>query len=200
MTAHYLTRSTWPLAAGDSVLLHAAAGGAGQLIAQLARNIGARVIGTVGSDAKAEFARAAGVDEVINYSEQDFVAEVRRLTGGRGVDVVYDSVGRDTFEGSLNCLRPRGCLALFGFASGPVSPFDPAELGTRGSLYLTRPGLNQYIANREELLWRAGDLFGWLESGAIKLRIDATLSLDDAARAHVILGGRGTTGKLLLRG
>lgn len=198
MTAHYLTQSTWPLAAGDRVLLHAAAGGAGQLIAQLAHNIGARVIGTVGSAAKAEVARAAGVDDVINYRDQDFEQEVRRLTGGRGVDVVFDSVGRDTFERSLNCLRPRGCLALFGFSSGPVAPFDPALLGAKGSLFLTRPGLNQYIATRDELLWRAGDLFAWLESGAIRLRIDEVLPLSEAARAHAILESRGTTGKLLL--
>jgi NADPH2:quinone reductase len=199
MTAHYLTHSTYPLKAGETVLLHAAAGGVGQLIAQIARMLGARVIGTVGSRAKADIARQAGADEVIIYTEQDFAAEVRRLTDGRGVDVVIDSVGKDTFDGSLDSLRPRGYLLLFGFSSGPVPPFDPAVLGAKGSIFLTRPGLNQYIATREELLERAGDLFDWIASGALKLRIEAVLPLSEAARAHAALEGRQTAGKLLLR-
>jgi NADPH2:quinone reductase len=198
MTAHYLTNSTVALKHGDVVLVHAAAGGVGGLIVQAARIAGARVIATVGTDAKAELARAAGAADTIVYTRQDFESEVRRLTGGRGVDVVYDSVGRDTFEKSLNCLRPRGCLALLGFSSGQVTPFDPAILGTKGSLFLTRPGLNQYIATREELLTRANAVFGWLASGAMRLRIDKTMPLAEAAQAYRELEGRRTTGKVLL--
>jgi NADPH2:quinone reductase len=159
LTAHYLTHSTFPLKRGDTALVHAAAGGVGQLIVGVARICGATVFGTVGGAAKEAIARAAGAHEVIDYQTQDFEAEVKRLTNGRGVDVVYDSVGKDTFDKSLNCLRPRGMLALFGFSSGPVAPFDPATLGAKGSLVLTRPGLNQYIATREELVQRASDLF-----------------------------------------
>jgi NADPH2:quinone reductase len=198
MTAHYLTNSTVALKHGDVVLVHAAAGGVGGLIVQAARIAGARVIATVGTDTKAELARAAGAADTIVYTRQDFESEVRRLTGGRGVDVVYDSVGRDTFEKSLNCLRPRGCLALLGFSSGPVTPFDPAILGIKGSLFLTRPGLNQYIATREELLTRANAVFGWLASGAMQLRIDRTMPLAEAAQAYRELEGRRTTGKVLL--
>lgn len=198
MTAHYLTHSTYELKDGDVALVHAAAGGAGQLIVQLARRRGATVIATVGSDAKAEIARAAGAHEVIVYTKQDFETEVKRLTNGRGVDVVYDSVGKDTFDRSLNCLRPRGLLALFGFSSGPVAPFDPAVLGAKGSLYLTRPGLNQYIATRDELLTRARDLFTWLEDGSLKLTIDSARPLAEAADAHRALEARRTAGKLLL--
>jgi NADPH2:quinone reductase len=199
MTAHYLVHSTYPLKAGETVLLHAAAGGAGALIAQMARNIGARVIGTVGSEAKVDVARAAGVSDVIIYTKQDFEAEVKRLTDGRGVDVVIDSVGKDTFDHSLNCLRPRGYLVLFGFSSGAVPPFDPAELGARGSLFLTRPGLNKYIETREELVERASAVFAWLQSGDLVLRIEDTLPLGDAAEAHTLLESRKTTGKLLLK-
>jgi NADPH2:quinone reductase len=198
LTAHYLTHSTFPLRPGQIALVHAAAGGAGLLITQIARKLGATVLGTVGSAAKAELARAAGAHETIDYTKQDFVAEVKRLTSGRGVDVVYDSVGKTTFDGSLDCLRPRGYLVLFGFSSGPVAPFDPALLGTKGSLFLTRPGLNQYIATREELLGRAADLFDWLGSGELRLRIDRRLPLAEAAVAHRELEARRTAGKVLL--
>jgi NADPH2:quinone reductase len=198
LTAHYLTHSTYALKPGDTALVHAAAGGAGQLITQAARIRGATVYGTVGSQAKAEIALEAGAAAAINYKEQDFEVEVKRLTGGRGVDVVYDSVGKDTFDKSLSSLRPRGMLALFGFSSGSVPPFDPAVLGTKGSLFLTRPGLNQYIATREELLARAADLFAWLASGKLKLRIDKVLPLAQAADAHRDLEGRRSAGKLLL--
>jgi NADPH:quinone reductase len=198
LTAHYLTHSTYPLNAGDVALVHAAAGGVGQLIVQAARIRGATVYGTVGSAAKAELARRAGALATIDYTHQDFEAEIRKVTNGRGVDVVYDSVGKDTFDKSLNCLRPRGYLALFGFSSGPVAPFDPAILGYKGSLFLTRPGLNQYIATREELVGRANDLFAWLESGKLRITIDRTLPLRDAARAHEALEARGTAGKVLL--
>jgi NADPH2:quinone reductase len=198
LTAHYLTHSTYAVKPGDTALVHAAAGGAGQLTTQVARLRGATVYGTVGSEAKAKIAREAGAAATINYKEQDFEAEVKRLTGGRGVDVVYDSVGKDTFDKSLNCLRPRGMLALFGFSSGPVAPFDPATLGAKGSLFLTRPGLNQYIATREELVQRATDLFKWLASGELKLKVDGVLPLAEAATAHRELEARRTAGKLLL--
>jgi NADPH2:quinone reductase len=198
-TAHYLTHSTFPLKPGDTVLVHAAAGGVGGLITQVSRILDARVLATVGTDAKAELAREAGAHEVIIYTRQDFESEVKRLTDGRGVDVVYDSVGRDTFEKSLNCLRPRGGLALLGFSSGPVAPFDPAVLGIKGSLYLTRPGLNQYIATRADLMSRASAIFNWLASGALKLRIDRVLPLSQAASAHKALEARQTAGKVLLR-
>jgi NADPH2:quinone reductase len=198
MTAHYLTHSTFPLKPGDTALVHAAAGGVGGLITQAARIAGARVIATVGSDAKAELARESGATDVIVYTRQDFEVEVKRLTDGRGVDVVYDSVGKDTFEKSLRSLRPRGYLALLGFSSGQVAPIDPAVLGTRGSLFLTRPGLNQYIASREELESRANAVFGWLATGAMRPRIDRTLPLADAAEAHRALESRHTSGKILL--
>jgi NADPH2:quinone reductase len=197
-TAHYLTTSTFPLNPGDTVLVHAAAGGVGQLIVQAARIRGARVIGTAGTPAKAALAQEAGADEVILYTEQDFEVEVKRLTGGRGVDVVYDSVGKDTFSKSLNCLRPRGGLALFGFSSGGVAPFDPAILGAKGSLYLTRPGLNQYIATREELLMRTRDVFTWLGDGRLKLKVEREYPLAEAAQSHIELEARRTTGKVLL--
>ncbi len=197
-TAHYLTHSTFPLQPGDTALVHAGAGGVGQLIVQAAKIRGARVIATAGSEAKAAIARGVGADEVIVYTAQDFETEVRRLTGGRGVDVVYDSVGKDTFDRSLNCLRPRGVLALFGFSSGPVPPFDPAVLGAKGSLFLTRPGLNQHIATREELLQRTGDVFAWLASGRMRLAIDRVLPLAEAAEAHRALEARQTAGKILL--
>jgi NADPH2:quinone reductase len=197
-TAHYLTGSTFPVKAGDTVLVHAAAGGVGQLIVQAARIRGARVLGTAGTAAKAALAREAGADEVILYTERDFETEVKRLTGGRGVDVVYDSVGKDTFTKSLNCLRPRGGLALFGFSSGSVTPFDPAILGAKGSLYLTRPGLNQYIATREELLMRARDVFDWLGDGRMKVKVEREYPLAEAAQSHIELESRRTTGKALL--
>lgn len=199
LTAHYLTHSTFPLKSGDTALVHAAAGGAGLLITQVARRLGATVYGTVGSAEKAEIARAAGLAEAIEYRSRDFETEIKRLTDGRGVDVVYDSIGKDTFEKSLNCLRPRGYLVLFGFASGPVPPFDPAVLGAKGSLFLTRPGLPRYIATRAELVERAEDLFAWLAAGEIELRIDRVLPLAEAAAAHRALEARSTSGKLLLK-
>jgi NADPH2:quinone reductase len=198
LTAHYLTHSTFPLKAGDTALVHAAAGGVGSVVVQVARIVGAHVIATAGTEAKAELARQAGAHEVIVYTKQDFEAEVKRLTGGHGVDVVYDSVGKDTFDGSLNCLRPRGMLALFGFSSGLVPPFDPAMLGTKGSLFLTRPGLNQYMATRNELLSRMNDIFAWLASGTLKIRIGHRFPMADARRAHEELEARRTTGKVLL--
>jgi NADPH2:quinone reductase len=197
-TAHYLTHSTFPIQPGDTVLVHAAAGGAGQLVTQIARLRGATVYGTIGSPGKAVLAREAGATATIDYTRQDFEAEIKKLTNGRGVDVVYDSVGKDTFEKSLNCLRPRGMLALFGFSSGPVAPFDPAVLGAKGSLFLTRPGLNQYIATREELVQRTSDLFAWLALGALRPRIDRVLPLAEAANAHRELEARRTAGKILL--
>ena len=199
MTAHYLTHSTFPLRSGHTALVHAAAGGAGLLLTQVARRCGARVIGTVGSQAKAAIAREAGADDVIVYSEMDFETEVRRLTGGRGVDVVYDSVGAATFDRSLNCLAPRGYMVLFGHSSGPVPPVDPLTLQARGSLFLTRPGLNRYSATREEILERMRDVFGWIGAGALRLRIDRVLPLSDVRLAHDALEGRQTAGKVLFR-
>ena len=198
MTAHYLTHSTWPLKNGDTCLVHAAAGGAGGLIVQMAKMLGARVFGTVSTEEKARIAREHGVDEAILYTQQDFEAEVKRLTGGRGVDVVYDSVGKTTFEKSLNSLRPRGLLALFGQSSGPVPPFDASILNAKGSLFLTRPSLAHYVLTRQELLWRAGDVLSWVASGKLKLRIDRTYPLAEAAAAHRDLESRRTAGKLLL--
>jgi len=198
MTAHYLTYSTWPLKSGDTCLVHAAAGGAGGLIVQMAKMLGARVFGTVSTEAKARVARESGVDEAILYTQQDFEAEVKRLTDGKGVDVVYDSVGKTTFEKSLNSLRPRGLLALFGQSSGPVPPFDPNILNGKGSLFLTRPSLGFYVRTREELLWRAGDVLNWIASGKLKLRVDRTYPLGQAADAHRDLESRKTMGKLLL--
>lgn len=198
MTAHYLTHSTWPLQKGETCLVHAAAGGTGGLIVQMARMREARVIGTVGSEEKARVARECGADEVIRYDEQDFEAEARRLTGGRGVDVVYDSVGHTTFEKSLGSLRPRGMLVLFGQSSGPVPPFDPTVLNGRGSLFLTRPSLAHYVQTREELLWRATDVLNQVASGALRLRIDRKYPLAEAAAAHRELESRRTSGKLLL--
>jgi NADPH2:quinone reductase len=198
MTAHYLTHSTCLLKSGDTCLVHAAAGGVGGLTVQLAKMLGARVFGTVSTEEKARIAREAGADEAILYTQQDFEAEVKRLTGGRGVDVVYDSVGKTTFEKSLNCLRPRGLLALFGQSSGSVPPFDPSILNVKGSLFLTRPGLGHYVLTRDELLWRAGDVLSWVASGKLKPRIDRTYPLGEAAAAHRDLESRKTAGKLLL--
>lgn len=197
MTAHYLTHSTFPLEPGHTALVHAAAGGAGFLLTQAARRRGAVVYGTVGSAEKAALAREAGAHEVIDYSTHDFEAEVKRLTGGRGVDVVYDSVGASTFDRSLNCLRPRGYMVLFGTSSGPVRPIDPAILGIKGSLFLTRPGLNRYTATQEEIRERAADLFAWLRAGELKLRVTRVLPLSQVVAAHRDLEGRRTTGKVL---
>jgi NADPH2:quinone reductase len=198
MTAHYLVHSTYALKSGETCLVHAAAGGAGGLIVQMAKMLGARVFGTVSTEEKARIAREAGADEAILYTQQDFEAEVKRLTAGRGVDVVYDSVAKTTFEKSLNSLRPRGMLALFGQSSGPVPPFDPNILNGKGSLFLTRPSLAHYLLTREELLWRAGDVLNWVTSGKLKVRIDRTYPLAEAAAAHRDLEGRKTAGKLLL--
>lgn len=197
-TAHYLTHSTYPLNVGDAALIHAAAGGVGLLLVQIAKMRGARVIGTVSTDAKAQLARQAGADEVILYTRTDFLAETKRITGGAGVHVVYDSVGATTFEKSLGCLRPRGYLVLFGQSSGPVPPVDPAKLASKGSLFLTRPGLPHYILDRAELLKRARDLFDWIASGKLNLRIDNVFRLGEAAEAHRLLESRSTTGKLIL--
>ena len=198
MTAHYLTHSTWPLKSGETCLVHAAAGGAGGLTVQMAKMLGARVFGTVSTEEKAAVAREHGVDAAILYTKEDFEAQVKRLTGGRGVDVVYDSVGRSTFEKSLNSLRPRGLLALFGQSSGPVPPFDPTILNGKGSLFLTRPSLGHYLLTREELLWRAGDVLNWIAAGKLKLRIAGAYPLAEAAAAHRALESRQTAGKLLL--
>lgn len=198
LTAHYLIFSTYPLKAGDTTLIHAAAGGAGQLTVQLAKIVGARVIGTVSTEAKAEVARAAGADEVILYTRTDFAAEVKRLTGGQGLPVVYDSVGKDTYARSLDCLAPRGMLVLWGNASGAVPPVDPLTLMSKGSLYLTRPTLGHYLASRAEYEWRTADLFHWLETGQLKVRIDKTFPLSEAADAHRYLESRAAMGKILL--
>jgi len=198
MTAHYLTHSTYPLKAGETCLVHAAAGGAGGLVAQMAKMLGARVFGTVSTAEKARVAMENGVDEAILYTQVEFDAEVMRLTGGKGVDVVYDSVGRTTFDRSLSSLRPRGLLALFGQSSGSVPPFDPSILNGKGSLFLTRPSLGHYLLTREELLWRAGDVLRWIEQGKLKLRIGRVYPLAGAADAHRDLESRRTTGKLLL--
>ncbi|MBV8199951.1 MAG: quinone oxidoreductase [Acidobacteria bacterium] len=198
MTAHYLACTTWPLQPGDACLVHAAAGGVGLLLCQIAKLRGARVFATVSTEEKAQLARQAGADEVILYTHQDFESEVKRATGGRGVQVVYDGVGRTTFDKGLACLVPRGLMALFGQSSGAVPPFDPGRLAAGGSLFLTRPTLGHYIATREELTARAGDLFGWLAAGKLDVRIGAEHPLRDAASAHRALEGRQTTGKVLL--
>ena len=198
MTAHYLAYSTWPLKAGETALVHAGAGGVGLLLTQIAAARGARVIATVSTDAKAELAREAGASEAILYTERDFEVEVKRLTGGKGVDVVYDSVGKTTFEKSLNCLRPRGLLALFGAASGPVPPFDLIQLSSKGSLFITRPTLWHYIATRAELEWRASEVLNWAAKGELKLRTEFSYPLAEAAHAQIDLEGRRTTGKILL--
>ncbi|HSL00181.1 MAG TPA: quinone oxidoreductase [Rubrobacteraceae bacterium] len=198
MTAHYLTHSTFPLEEGQTALVHAAAGGVGLLLCQMAKMRGASVIGTAGSEEKARLAREAGADEVILYREQDFAEETRRITGGEGVDVVYDSVGKDTFAGSLDALKRRGYMVLFGASSGPVPPFDLQTLNKKGGLFVTRPALVHYTASREELLWRAESLFAWIGNNALDVRIGGTYPLADAARAHEDLEGRRTTGKLIL--
>jgi NADPH2:quinone reductase len=198
MTAHYLCHDTHPVKRGETALVHAAAGGVGQNLVQMAHNIGARVIGTVSTDEKAKLARAAGADEIILYTQNDFEAETKRLTGGKGVDVVYDSVGKTTFEKGLNVLRPRGMMALFGGSSGAAPSIDPIVLSQKGSLFLTRPTMFHYTATREELIARSGAVFAMLAAGTLKLRIEYTYPLADAQRAHRDLEGRKTTGKLLL--
>jgi NADPH2:quinone reductase len=198
MTAHYLVYSCYPLKKGETTLIHAAAGGMGLLLVQLAKNIGARVIGTAGSPEKAKLARAAGADEVILYNEQDFEAETKRLTNGKGVHVVYDGVGKTTFEKGLNVLLPRGYMVLFGGASGAAAPIDPIRLTQKGSLFLTRPSLGNYIATREELERRATDILSMIAQGKLKLRIEHTYKLEQAQQAHRDLEARKTTGKLLL--
>ena len=198
MTAHYLTRSTYALKKADTALVHAAAGGVGLMLVQVAKMLGARVIGTVSTEAKAELAKQAGADEIILYTQSDFLVEVKRITNGQGVHVVYDSVGAMTFDKSLDCLKPRGTLVLFGQSSGPVAPFDPGKLAAKGSLFLTRPSLAHYTLDRAELLQRCGELFDWIQAGKLKPRIDNVLALKDAAAAHRLLEGRKTTGKLVL--
>jgi NADPH2:quinone reductase len=198
MTAHYLACDTFPLKQGDTALIHAAAGGVGLLLVQIAKKRGARVLATVGSARKAELARQAGADELILYSEQDFLAQVKSLTGGKGVQVVYDSVGQATFLKSLDCLAPRGMLVSFGQSSGKVPPFEPGLLSAKGSLYLTRPSLTNYIADRQSLLARAGDVMKWLAKGELFLFIGKVLPLDQAAEAHRLLEARQTMGKVLL--
>ena len=199
MTAHYLSHSTFPLKSGHTCLIHAAAGGLGSVLIQMAKRLGARVIGTVSTEEKAQLAKAAGADEVILYMQQDFEAKVKRLTNNRGVEVVYDSVGKTTYEKSMNCLAPRGYLVLFGQSSGPVPPIDPLLLSAKGSLFLTRCILAHHTATREELLWRAGEVLNWVVSGELKLRIHKIFALGEAAEAHRMLEGRQTTGKLLLK-
>jgi NADPH2:quinone reductase len=198
MTAHYLLYNTYKLQAGETALVHAAAGGVGLLLVQMAKRIGARVIGTAGTHDKAQLARDAGADECIVYTETDFETETKRLTGGKGVHVVYDGVGKATFDKDLNVLLPRGFLVLFGGSSGAVPPFDLIKLSQKGSLYITRPTLGHYTTTREELEWRANDVLGWIAAGELKLRIHKTYPLTDAAQAHRDLEGRKTTGKLLL--
>jgi NADPH:quinone reductase len=198
MTAHYLSHDTYPLKKGETALVHAAAGGVGLLLVQMAYNIGARVIATVSTKEKAKLAREAGADEVILYAQADFEAEAKRLTSGKGVDVVYDSVGKTTFDRGLNILRPRGMMVLFGGSSGAVPPFDLVALSQKGSLYVTRPTLANYITTREELMARSGAVFGMIAAGKLKLRIEHRYALAEAQRAHRDLEGRKTTGKLLL--
>jgi NADPH2:quinone reductase len=198
MTAHYLACATYPLKKGDTCLVHAAAGGVGLLLCQIAKMRGARVIGTVSTDDKAKLAREAGADEVILYTQQDFEVEVKRLTDGKGVQVVYDSVGKTTFDKGFNCLVPRGMMVLYGQSSGPVGPFDLQILNQKGSVFVTRPSLFHYTATRDELLQRAGELLGWIGEGKVKVRSEFEFPLKDAAEAHRALEGRKTTGKVLL--
>ena len=198
MTAHYLTHSTYDLKKGETALIHAAAGGVGLLLTQIAKLRGANVIGTVSTEAKAQLAKEAGADHVILYTQTDFAAEVKKITDGKGLHVVYDSVGQTTFDKGLDCLRPRGYMVLFGQSSGPVSPFDPGKLAAKGSLFLTRPTLAHYTLDRAELLQRANDLFTWTASGKLKVRIEKILPMAEAAEAHRQLEGRKTTGKVIL--
>lgn len=198
LTAHYLVKSTFALQAGQTALVHAAAGGVGLLLVQMAKAIGSTVIGTTSTEAKAQLARDAGADHVVLYTEEDFVSAVKRLTGDKGVDVVYDSVGATTFEGSLKCLRPRGMMVSFGQSSGPVEPIAPLALSTGGSLYLTRPNLAHYMLDRAEVEWRTGELFGMIASGKLDVRVDTRYPLAEAAQAHIALESRKTAGKLIL--
>lgn len=198
MTVEYLVRRTYPVKRGDTVLIHAAAGGIGLIFCQWAKHIGATVIGTVGSDEKAKLAKAHGCDHAIVYTREDFAKRVKEITNGAGVPVVYDSIGKDTFEASLDCLCPRGLMVSFGNASGPVPPFSPAILGAKGSLYLTRPSLGAYTASRADLEESAGALFGVVTSGAVKIPINQTYALKDAAQAHRDLEARKTTGSTIL--
>jgi NADPH:quinone reductase len=198
MTAHYLAYDVFPLKRGDTALVHAAAGGVGLLLVQMAHQLGARVIATVSTDAKAKLAREAGADDIILYTQSDFEAETKRLTGGKGIDVVYDSVGKTTFEKGLNLLRPRGMMALYGGSSGAVPPFDPIVLTQKGSLFLTRPSLGHFIITREDLEKRAGAVLGMITEGKLKLRIEHVYPLSEVQQAHRDLEGRKTTGKLLL--
>ncbi len=198
LTAHYLSHATYPIQRGDSVLIHAGAGGTGLLLTQMAKRLGARVLTTVSTEEKAALSREAGADRVILYTEASFAEAVREDTGGKGLPVVFDSVGKTTFEDSLKCLRPRGLLALFGGASGAVPPLDLIRLSTMGSLYVTRPTLKDYVATREELEWRAAEVFGWVASGELKVRIGHRYRLEEAAEAQRALAGRRTTGKVLL--
>ena len=199
MTAHYLATSLFPIKTGDRCLVHAAAGGVGLLLVQIAKRRGAFVVGTAGSEEKAELAKKAGADAVIIYTSQDFVAETKRITDGRGVQVVYDSVAKTTFLSGLDVLAPRGMMALFGQSSGPAAPIDPQVLNQKGSLFLTRPTLAHYTATREELLARAKDLFEWIERGELSVRIGGEYALNEVGDAHRALEGRRTTGKLVLR-
>jgi NADPH2:quinone reductase len=198
LTAHYLVSNTFPLESGQTALIHAAAGGVGHLLIQMAKLRGARVIGTVSTDDKARLARELGADDVILYTEADFQTEVKRLTDGRGVDVVYDSVGKDTFDKSLNCLKRRGYMVLFGQSSGRVPPLDPQVLNAKGSLFLTRPTLGHYLATREETLWRGNEVFDWMASGKLKVLIDKTFPLAEAGEAQSYLASRRSKGKILL--
>ena len=199
MTAHYLSHSTFPLKSGHTALIHAGAGGTGRLLVQMAAMLGARAIATVGTQAKAELARQAGATDAILYNEVDWVAEVKRLTNGTGVDVVYDAVGQATFMKGLDCLKLRGMMVHYGASSGQIEPFDTRGLTTRGSLFLTRPTLASHIVNPGELAWRSGDVFRWIHEGKLQLRIDREYPLAEAAQAHRDMEARKTTGKLLLR-
>ncbi|GAB4433805.1 MAG: quinone oxidoreductase [Chloroflexi bacterium OHK40] len=198
LTAHYLTHSTYPLKAGETCIVTAAAGGVGLLLVQIARRLGARVIGLVSSEEKAALARDAGASEIVFYTRENFAQRARELTEGRGVDVVYDSVGKSTWEQTLDSLRPRGYAVFFGNASGPMPAIEPLALSTRGALFMTRPTLAYYIATEEELAWRAGDLLNWMAAGELRVRVDRELPLAEAAEAHRLLEGRKTTGKVLL--
>jgi NADPH2:quinone reductase len=198
MTAHYLAMSTYPLKTGDTALVHAAAGGVGQLLVQIAKKCGARVIATASSEEKAQIARELGADEIIVYTSADFEEEIKRLTDGKGVEVVYDGVGKATFSKGLNCLKPRGYMVLYGQASGPVDPINPQILNQKGALFLTRPTLGYYILTRDELLQRVNDLFRWINAGNLKVRIDRKYALKEASAAHEYMEGRSTKGKVLL--
>jgi NADPH2:quinone reductase len=198
LTAHYLLTSTYPIQSGEWCLVHAAAGGVGLLMCQIGRMLGARVIGTTSTDVKAQLARDAGAEQVVLYTKENFVDAVKRITEGKGVSVVYDSVGKTTFDGSLDSLRPRGMMVLFGASSGPVPPLDPQVLNRKGSLYLTRPTLGNYVATRAELVARSNDLLGWIRDAKLHVRIDREVPLANAADAHRALESRATSGKVLL--